>query len=369
MDFNKDVVLVPYYLGKWRQTTCEFYYGKSTSKKELPSSYRNISFHCLNEKPESSFFYLKILWSILKQSKNIDTLLTFHFSNRIIILTFLLKLLNKNANVWVLGDLNLDMARTLKENGFVFSKGMMGIIKKRIVHRFFNILDVFSLETTQYYEMFKPLFEKNNWKCLTYFPCSWDEDNENSLSVLDDKENIILSCARFGSYQKNTEMLLEGIEKTDLKDWKIFLVGPISSDFSYGENSKFKDYVKDFYSRNPHFVDVVFFTGPVFDTKELFSYFQRAKVFVMTSRYEGFANVFAQARWNQCFIVSTDVGGAKDMSHDWEFGTPVEQDNSTSVSKVLQSVIDNGYKMPTREFADLISYNKTISLIVSQKLQ
>ena len=73
--------------------------------------------------------------------------------------------------------------------------------------------------------MFTPLFHRNKWKCLSYFPCGWDEDNPYSSKNCQNKENIVLSCARFGTYQKNTEMLVEAFcnlkRNKKLEGWKL----------------------------------------------------------------------------------------------------------------------------------------------------
>lgn len=367
MDFQKDVILTPSYLAKWRNTYCDFYYGQSTSKNGLPQRFRNVTLHCINSEPGSKSFFLQMLSIIIKNAGQIDVLVTFHFSWMIVFLTFALKTLNSKAKVWVLGDLNLDIAERLRDNEFVLSGGIFRSLKKRIINTFFKKLDIFSLETSKYMSMFRPIFKKNRWNCLTYFPCGWDEDNPFSTKECI-KENVILSCARFGTYQKNTEMLLEGLAKADLKDWKVYLVGPITSDFTMRSNSNFEAYVEEYYKKNPLLKDKVVFTGAVFDTELLFSYFQKAKIFIMTSRYEGFANVFSQARWNQCFIISTDVGGAQDMSDNWEYGRAVGQDDSDSLSEHLQNIMDEGYVLMPRDFSDKISYNEIIPTYICPKL-
>ena len=367
MDFQKDVILTPSYLAKWRNTNCDLYYGQSTSKTNLPQCFRNVTLHCINREPGSKSFFLQMQSIIVKNSSQIDVLVTFHFSWMIIFLTFVLKALNPKAKVWVLGDLNLDIAERLRDNEFVFSEGISRPFKKRIINTFFKRLDIFSLETSKYISMFRPVFERKGWKCLTYFPCGWDEDNPYSSKECK-KENVILSCARFGTYQKNTEMLLEGLAKVDLKEWKVYLVGPVTSDFSLNENKNFELYIDEYYQRFPQLRECVIFTGPIFDTKLLFSYFQKAKIFVMTSRYEGFANVFSQARWNQCFIVSTDVGGAQDMSENWKYGRAVRQDDSKSLSENLQFIINEGCSKMPREFSNKISYNELIPAYICPKL-
>lgn len=368
MDFQKDVILTPSYLAKHLNCSCDLYYGRSTSTTILPDRFRNVTLHNINTKPRTIRYYMYLFREIVRNNKQIDYLLTFHLSTHIIIYTFILKLLNSKSRVWVLGDMNKDVAEDLCNHEFIYSRGIKGAIKKSIINLFFHTVDAFSLETRHNWNMFLPIFKKNGWESLRYFPCSWDEDNESSKIInIDIKENIILSCARFGTFQKNTEMLLDALSSLDLHDWKVYLVGPITNGFDLDNNVNFENYLIDFFNKNPSLKSRVIFTGPVFDTKELFSYFQKAKVFVMTSRFEGFGNVFAQARWNRCHIVSTDVGGACDMTNKWEWGHKVPQEDSIELSKVLQNIINNGCIFPSEEFSKSISYNYTIQNYILNK--
>lgn len=361
MDFQKDVILTPSYLAKWLNTECDLYYGVSTATKSLPANFRNVELKNLDAKENTFMYACKLIKVILFRAHDIECLVTFHVSTLTIILVLLLKLVNPKAKAWVLGDLNLDIAIQLVSNEFVFSKGVKGMIKGLLINRFFMKLDIYSLETRKYVEMFTPLFDKKGWKALTYFPCGWDEDNPNSSNEeCIQKENMILSCARFGTFQKNTEMLLEALAKLDLNDWKVYLVGPITTGFHLNNNNEFEAYIQNYYKSYPILKDKVIFTGAIFDTKILFDYFKKAKVFVMTSRYEGFANVFSQARWNQCYIVSTDVGGACDMSNNWQYGKMVQQDNPDFLANILQNIIKGSIDISGREFADTISYNYII---------
>ena len=209
--------------------------------------------------------------------------------------------------------------------------------------------------------MFEPLFKKKGWKSLAYFPCSWDEDGIPMGAI--DKENVIITCGRLGSYQKNTEMLLKALVNVDLKDWKVYLIGPMTGDFSLAtENRNFREYVKAFFEKYPHIKEKVIFTGAIFDAHVLFEYFRKAKIFVLTSRYEGFGNVLAHARWNSDYIISTDVGGACDMTDNWKYGSKVEQDDAQGLALALNNVLSSYEQLKfSKQFSQGISYNKTMS--------
>lgn len=361
MDFQKDVILTPYYLTKFLECKGDFYYGDNSGTVALPKEFRNLTLYDLHTKNSSFKLFLKLFMIIVRNHRNIKCLFTFHLTYISMILTVVLKCLNKKSKVWIAADLNLNNAEQLVSHEFVFSSGILGLLKRKFIDMVFHKVDIYSMETMQYYRMFEPLFLKKGWKSLAYFPCSWDEDGIPIGAK--EKENIIITCGRLGSYQKNTEMLLKALVNVDLKDWKVYLIGPMTGDFSLAtENRNFREYVKAFFEKYPHIKEKVIFTGAIFDTHVLFEYFRKAKIFVLTSRYEGFGNVLAHARWNSDYIISTDVGGACDMTDNWKYGSKVEQDDAQGLALALNNVLSSYEQLKfSKQFSQGISYNKTMS--------
>ena len=66
--------------------------------------------------------------------------------------------------------------------------------------------------------------------------------------------------------------------------------------------------------------------------------FKKAKIFALTSRWEGFPNVFPEAIRNGCLIVSTDIPAARDITNDQEFGELFEIDDHLGLAAKLKSV-------------------------------
>lgn len=372
MYFQKENMLKPLYLSKLIEQPCYYYYGNNNGNTEIPDEYKGVKMIKLNTSKDGIFLLCRMLWVVFRSAKNIDCLFTFHISWNIMILTFFLKKLNSTGHIWVSADMDIDAVKELAQKEFVYSTGLRGFLKRKVIDYFFKHISVFSVETKRCYDCFLPLFQKKGWNCLTYLPCGVDEDSIAEIDVLDGdkKEDIILSVSRFGAYQKNTEMLLEGIAKTDLKDWKVLLVGPVAKDFSLSGDDAFKQYMEDYFKRFPHLKDKVIFTGPEFDPVRLNNYFNSAKIFLMTSRFEAFANVFSQALWFGCHIMSTDVGGAQDMSDNWRYGTRLRQEDPEYLSACLQELIDGkkSISYPDRGFAKKISYNYLIPSCVLPNL-
>lgn len=68
--------------------------------------------------------------------------------------------------------------------------------------------------------------------------------------------------------------------------------------------------------------------GNISNRELLYDYYNRAKVFILTSRWEGFAIVYPEALRFGNYIITTDVGGARDIAENTKLGSIIEVGNS-----------------------------------------
>lgn len=181
---------------------------------------------------------------------------------------------------------------------------------QKITHLcFLPFVNVYSVEGEEAYNIIKEShFGKLIKNKLYHLPNGFDEEllEEENISLIptDQKEKIILTVGRIGAYVKNTEMFLDIFTKVDLLDWKVYLVGPVETGFERT--------IQTFYENNPTLRDKVIFTGQ-YNKKDLYDLYNRSRLFLLTSRSEGFAFVLTEAAYFKNYIISTDVGGANDM--------------------------------------------------------
>ena len=269
----------------------------------------------------------------------------------------------------VFGDMEAPQAKELYMNGFMYSTGFSGKIKKLLTNFFFHNV-TYIVANTEAYGYMERLFIRNGWSGLLHFYPLVDDEKFNSFGItrktFAEKENIMVCVGRIGNYQKNTEMLLEALHKVDLKDWKIYMIGPITNSFNLNDGGNFQKRIDDFFDECPQHRDKLIFTGMIYDQKTLFEYYNRAKILLMTSRHEGFANVYSQAAAMGCFIVSTDVGGADVCSNYWAFGEKLPQENSDALADVLEKITSGEYLFQiTNELAfDELCYSKNICKLI-----
>lgn len=121
----------------------------------------------------------------------------------------------------------------------------------------------------------------------------------------DHKENIVLVVGRIGTEQKNTELLLEALEGLHPGDWKVVLAGPVADGF--------QPTIDAFLERRPDMRDALVVLGDVRDRRELYGWYRRAKIFCLTSRWEGFSLALVDALHFGCHIVSTPVSSLDDI--------------------------------------------------------
>jgi len=152
------------------------------------------------------------------------------------------------------------------------------------------------------------------------FPCRWITNgfyNPTGIPVIAEpskKENVILTVGRIGTAQKNNEEMLTAfaLASKSISDWTLRLVGPVEPGF--------QEYIHSFYKTYPDLKNRVVFTGPIIDKEELFNEYKKAKVFTLSSRLEGFPNVYAEALYHGCMFVTSDIDGADDMTNYGDLG-------------------------------------------------
>lgn len=166
---------------------------------------------------------------------------------------------------------------------------------------------------------------------IEYIPNGFHPASKHSHSLIkfSEKENTILTVGRLGIHQKANEILLQAFAKVSsyLSDWRLKLVGEM--------DESFKPYINKFFEDYPALKDKVEFTGPIDDRNKLWKEYQKAKIFCLTSRLEGFPLVYPEAAANGCYIVSSDIDPAYDITNNGELGTIFPVDDHESLAQVL----------------------------------
>lgn len=365
MFLSKDIFLIPYYICKELGGKCKYLYTQNLGNTEIPKLHRGVTI----EQTKNKNVWKVFLKEILTHAKDIDVLFLTGSSAVHMFATFLYKKMNPQGKVVVFGDMEEPQAKELNQNGFHYSGGLAGWIKDKLTDYFFRHV-TYLVANTAAYHLMADLCERKHWNGLLHFyPCLDDEKFESyglKRKPFAEKENVMVCVGRIGCYQKNTEMLLNALRKTDLKDWKIYMLGPITSSFDLKEGGDFQKVIDQFFEECPWYKERLIFTGMVYDQKTVFEYYNRAKVLLMTSRHESWGNVYSEAAALGCYILSTDVGGATLCSNDWKFGYRLKQENIGDLAKAINEVVEG--KVDMNEEMSISYYDLCYSNLVNKKL-
>mgnify|MGYP001527202624 FL=1 len=193
-------------------------------------------------------------------------------------------------------------------------------------------------------------------------PNAFDEAHRNILRIkermYDEKENLMITVGRLGTSQKNTEMLLKALEDVDLKEWKFCFIGPIEKDFN--------SIIEQFYKNYPSKRKQIIFKGKIDNKKELWEWYNKAKIFVSTSRRESYGLVLNEAKRFRNYIISTRTGAAEDLIEQEKYGYFIEQEDNIGLSNILSQIVNKQINIDVYHNYDSqkLSYQNMIEVLL-----
>lgn len=270
---------------------------------------------------------------LLRESKRIDILNLYHATLATKIYTCLFKLLNPAGLTYIKLDedeknlVNIDATNNKKS--FIRRAAI-----KLLDHLFLSAAHLVSGETRFTLDFYQNKYKKHKHK-FTLIPNGVDviatERYDQSLGYLD-KENLIITVGRLGSAQKNVQLILEAIELTrSLSNWRVLLIG--ESTEAFDEHLAGKKLV------NPLKFSIVSMAGQINCREELFKIYSRAKIFLLSSTYEGFPLVLPEAGFFGCIPIVTDVSSARDITKDGEYGLIVRINDAKGLAAAIESTV------------------------------
>lgn len=328
----KDVGQLPYFMFKTEGFHSNLVsYKNSESYSFLNKEVKGLELTFIPKKGRIFYFELGILSYLLSHSKTIDVLNLFHFKKDNFLYFLIYKLLNPKGKSYI--KLDMDILFFKKYNSFFFSnykiKNYFLQILTRWIFKFTDILSVESEDARHYLLHVYPEL-KNKLICITNGIDDLSIQQEILVKPYQEKENIILTVGRIGTDQKNTELLLDALKLIDLKDWKVYIIGPIEEEF--------KSQINTFFHELPQLKDKVIFTGNISDRLELFDWYNRAKIFCLSSKHEGFPIAFPEALYFGNHIISSPVSSAKHITENGQYGIiaePTPRDFAMAIQKSI----------------------------------
>ena len=350
----KEVGMIPYYFHRnfnFNSTILTYKNEKSYPYLEKFCDGLNLEF--LKKKKEfniRSHGERPVISYLLRNSRKIDILEVIHLTNRSILYGLIYKFLNRNGFLYLKLDAWDDIEMHNKLNPFGYSNynfykkestfksiknHIRVLIGKKVSKIFFKKLGIMSIESKEIYNSIKN-FPKIKKK-LIYLPSGIDKNQLTKYNInrleYKEKKNIILTVGLIGWDPKDHGTLLRAIPKIkDLKDWKVLFVGKIES--------LFKKEINTFYKKHPLLKENVVFTGFV-SRKKLLEYYQKSKIFCLTSKNESFGIVLVEAGYFGNYIVSTNIPSARDITKSGKLGKLYKVKDSEELALILENLIKN----------------------------
>ncbi len=144
------------------------------------------------------------------------------------------------------------------------------------------------------------------------------------------RENIILTVGRLGTAQKATDVLLEAFAKAadKISDWKLYLVGSM--------DESFLSYLEDYKRKNVDILERIVFTGNISGRDELAEIYDRAKIYALTSVWEGGTNnATAEALGRGLVPVTSRIDAYEDITDHGNTGRSFEIADVDALSDIL----------------------------------
>lgn len=350
---TKDLGQIPYFMhAKYGYHSKIVTYKNSTEYSSLQTEVKGLNIDFISDKGRVSFLEKSVLFYIYNHAKQIDVLNLFHFSKQSFVYGLLYKLLNPKGFLFLKIDGYNETFRT-GEYMIHSRKKMKNRILTYLEKLFLNACDLMSIENTEGERILKLRYPKHAHK-ITYLPVGANDlflkkTFKHTLKTHEEKENIILTTGRIGASIKNHEMILKALKQVDLKDWKMVFVGPVNPDF--------KSYFNTLAIQHPHLQEKVIFVGEILNRIELYEWYNRAKLFCMTSWKESFSLSIAEAFFFGNYIIGTEgVMSMKDISNNGVYGKIVRPDDDIELATVLQQFINNQSSLKAL-YPSLVNYS------------
>lgn len=320
----KDVGMLPFILHK------EFGYDstiacyKNGEYSYLETEVKGLKQVFISKKFKNPIF--DVLWFLLLNFRKYDILQCYHFQRPSLWFLIFFKFLKKITFSKGFTFLKLDAVDVIKD------------LKLNTENKFIaKNIDLISVETKRLYCY---LNENNTlYRKVEYIPNGFYDKGNRNVIDFETKNNLMITVGRIGTFQKNNETLLLAFKDFALvnKDWKLEVIGPIEDSFQV--------YIKEFFESNPLLVRRVIFTGSITDRRILEDKYNKAKIFVLTSRFEGFALVYLEAMKAGCTIISSAITPAYDITNNGKFGALFSVENSDELAVKLEKAVNNNEKL------------------------
>lgn len=332
----KDLGQIPHFLNQLHGYQAEIVtYKNSENYFHAQGEVNGIKMVFIENSGVNHFWEKAVINYLKEHAQKIDVLNLYHLKKDTFVYGNLYKQLNPKGRLYVKMDAyNEHFISGKVEHTTKFFKKLFF---KNLENKFLKNVDLLSIENILGLEMVTQHYPELKNK-IHYLPNGVNDvflkKHFPKTKLFTEKENILLTVGRIGLDVKNNEMLLKVIEKIDWKDWKVFFVGPIHQPFQVKIHQFFQD--------NPSLKENVQFVGEVNNRKELYSYYDKSKIFCLTSPFESFGIAFVEAMYFGNYILgTTGMSAFTDLSNNFNYGSWTKVNDVQAYAAEIQKLINH----------------------------
>ncbi len=349
---TKDLGQIPFFLNhNYNYDSSIVCYKNNKEYSNLNGEVKGLKLEFIENKGRFIFLEKSVLSYLKKNSKKIDVLNLYIFSKFSFVYGIYYKILNPKGFLFLKLDGYNETFK--KDNKIKHSTNLIkNLFFKYLENIFLKKVDLITIENSLGEKLVQQKFPQIEDKIM-YLPVGVNDlyliDNfKNDIKSFDQKENIFLTVGRIGEKIKNNEMMLRALSQINLKDWKMVFVGAINPEFLIFYN----EWIKYF----PHLKEKLIFIGEIKDRKVLYEWYNKSKVFCMTSWNESFCHSIGEALYFGNYIVGTNgIVSMYDLTDNEKYGIILNVDDDSAMAKKMQELIDNPNFL-SNVFPNIVSY-------------
>jgi glycosyltransferase involved in cell wall biosynthesis len=309
-------------------------YKKSKSYPYLKTEAKHLKLDFISPKGKILFLEKAVLNHLKQHAKQIDVLQLFHLTKETIYYALYFAFLNKKGKIYV----KMDVYNETLEHDVIYSKKpIFQWIHKKAEKQFLKKITVISAENPTSLMLLKQKFPQLKDKAILVtngVNGSFLKTNFPTINTFEEKENIILSVGRIGAVDKNYEMLLDAFVLAKLTGWKLILVGPIEI--------AFQEKVNQLFIENPTLKTQIELVGNVEDRISLYNYYNRSKLFCLSSPQESFGIAFVEAMYFGNYLIgTTGMSSFEYIANNFVHGAWVNPNDTNKLSELLKETTTN----------------------------
>lgn len=283
----------------------------------IPKSLAGKAWFWLVDKVSVLFTTLHALPVMIRHGKEIDILQVYHLEYDSLVIGLIYRLVNRNGLLYLKLDTDPGIIDYYRNNPDKLKS------KFHLHYLLFNLLsfDIISVESKMLFNFLlteHPLYKRHSDR-MFYLPNGLDLETLDGNGENSQKEDIIVHVSRMGSYQKGSDMAIQAFANVagEFPGWKLILIGSM--------DAAFKKYYDDFMAKNPLLAGRIIYAGFI-SRDDVLNYYRKAKIALITSRWESFSMAGMEAEAFGDVLVCSDIPSMRDLTDGGRLGylCPVE---------------------------------------------